>query len=100
MRLQMEQLDFDKLASKIAERVSMNQRWLKLKQAAQYAQIGEHALVRLAQDKELRGFQDLSMKTRPWIFDKKSIDEYRMRQAELYDGEEDEIALDILKSLD
>lgn len=58
-----------------------HKRWLTLKQAASYASIGEARLVRMARAGDVKGFQDMSLKTRPWIFDVLSLDAYREAQA-------------------
>lgn len=56
------------------------ERWLKLKDAAKYSSIGRQRLVKLALDKSVKGFRDPGTKYGEWIFDKQSIDEYRMQQ--------------------
>ena len=58
-----------------------HKRWLTLKQAAAYASLGEARLVRMARAGDVKGFQDMSLKTRPWIFDVLSLDAYREAQA-------------------
>ena len=55
-------------------------RWITLREAAVYSSIGETRLVGLAKNGEIRGFQDASLKTKPWIFDIYSIDTYREAQ--------------------
>jgi hypothetical protein len=59
----------------------LNARWLKLKPAAQYSSLGEHRLKDLAARRVIRGFKDPDSKRGDWLFDKESIDAYRMRQA-------------------
>lgn len=94
--------ELDTLADKIADRISAPTRWLKLKSASKYASIGQKDLIQLALDKEIDGFKDLRLKTKPWIFDKNSIDKYRAKQVEEFNDTSDheKIALDIVESLD
>lgn len=92
----------DILAAKLAEKIFAQTRWLKLKTAAKYSSIGQKELIQLAREKEIDGFQDRRLKTKPWIFDKESIDRYRENQiAEFNDiSVNEKIALDIVESLD
>lgn len=69
--------DLDILAAKIAERI-ITPRWLKLGQAAAYANIGQKRLKALADAGEIAGYQEDTGRG-DWIFDKESIDEYRSR---------------------
>lgn len=55
-------------------------RWIKLKEAAEYSAIGRHRLKELAAIKAILGFQDPDSKRGDWIFDRNSLDEYRVRQ--------------------
>jgi len=93
--------ELDILAAKIAEKITVQPRFLKLKQAAEYASIGQKELIQLVKDRKIQGMQDLTKKTKPWIIDRKSLDQYRVKQIELFqDGTMDnEIALDIVESL-
>ena len=77
----MTESDLDILAAKIAARIQPPGRWMKLKQAVLYSSIGELDIVRLAKENQIVGFQDQHLKTKPWIFDRKSIDRYREKQA-------------------
>jgi hypothetical protein len=77
----MNQVDIDILAEKIAIRLQPPGRWLKLKQAATYSNLGQKVLVSLAKKEIIVGFKDQHLKTKPWIFDRKSLDAYRERQA-------------------
>jgi len=70
--------DLDILAVKLAEKLMFQPRWLKLKQAVLYANIGQKRLKALADDGEIVGYQDPDSKRGDWIFDKNSIDEYRL----------------------
>ena len=59
----------------------MDARWLKLNDAAAYASLGQHRLKELATKRIIRGFQDPDSKRKDWIFDRESLDSYRLRQA-------------------
>jgi hypothetical protein len=59
----------------------MSPRWLKLEPAAEYGSIGKHRLKELAARKVIRGFKDPDSKRGDWLFDKESIDAYRLAQA-------------------
>jgi hypothetical protein len=94
------EFQLDILAAKLAEQIFYQPRWLKLKSAAKYSSIGQKKLIQLAQLRKIDGFQDDSLKTKPWIFDKNSIDKYRSKQSEEFNNSENEkIALDIVGSL-
>jgi hypothetical protein len=56
-------------------------RWLKLKEAARYSAIGKDRLKQLAQAGEIVGFSDPDTKRGDWIFDRQSLDRYRLNQA-------------------
>lgn len=90
----------DILALKLAEKILIQPRWMKLKAAAMYSSIGQKELIRLVQEGRIDGFQDSRLKTKPWIFDKNSIDEYRLKQIGDYNNSIDEdIAIEIVESL-
>jgi hypothetical protein len=93
--------DLNKIASILAEKLVCQPRWLKLKAAAVYSGIGQKELIKLAHKRKIDGFQDLELKTRPWLFDRISIDKYRTSQIEQYHSADadEEIALDIVGSL-
>jgi hypothetical protein len=55
-------------------------RWMKLKEAAWYSNIGKQRLIQLAQDGHIKGFQDPDSGRGDWIFCRYSIDEYRESQ--------------------
>ena len=57
----------------------MKPRWLKIKAAALYSSIGQKRLKSLAISGDIRGYQDKESGRGDWIFDKKSIDEYRLK---------------------
>ena len=59
----------------------MDCRWLKLEPAAQHSSIGKARLKTLAIRKVIRGFKDPDSKRGDWIFDRESLDAYRMNQA-------------------
>lgn len=74
--------ELDILAAKIAEKILIQPRWLKLKQAALYSSIGQKRLKNLAEDDEIIGYPDPDSKRGDWIFDKNSLDTYRMKPVE------------------
>ena len=57
-------------------------RWLKLKDACLYSGIGKKRIKNLAESGEIRGFQDPDDKRDTWLFDRESIDSYRLNQAD------------------
>jgi len=56
-------------------------RWIKLKPAVKYSSLGEHRLKELAKKGIIRGFPDPDSKRSDWIFDRESLDKYRLRQS-------------------
>lgn len=56
-------------------------RWIGLKEASKYARIGKNRLINLAQAGIVTGGQDSDNKRGDWIFDRESIDRYRIEQA-------------------
>jgi hypothetical protein len=70
-------------------------RWLKLKQACQYSSIGKERLKHLADTGDIIGFQDPDSKRGDWIFDRLSLDAYRLHQA----GDLDKKTVEFLKGL-
>ena len=70
--------ELEYIAAKLADLLSVQPRWMKLKQAAAYSSIGEKRLKALADDGEIAGYPDPNSKRGDWIFDKISIDKYRM----------------------
>jgi len=73
-------------------------RWLKIKEASIYSSIGVKRLKELALKKKIRAFKDQDIKTNAWVFDRLSIDEYRLAQINI-DAKNTQIAKDILNSL-
>lgn len=56
-------------------------RWIKLIPAAEYSALGKARLKELAKKGIIRGFSDPDSKRGDWIFDRESLDKYRLRQA-------------------
>lgn len=83
--------DLDILAVKIAEHLTAQPRWLGVKQAVLYARIGKDKLKRLANEGKIKGYADPDSKRGDWIFDRLSLDEYRITPLELSDAREKEI---------
>ena len=54
-------------------------RWLKLLQASVYSAIGQHKLKELAKKGIIIGYSDPDSKRGDWIFDRESLDKYRLR---------------------
>ena len=75
----------------------MDPRWLKLKDAARYSAIGRHRLMNLAAGGKIIGFKDSENGRNDWVFDRNSLDEYRLSQYTHQDLEER--AIKILASL-
>ena len=59
----------------------INPRWLKLKDAVLYSAIGKERIKQLALVGEIVGFSDPDSGRGDWIFDRESIDQYRLNQA-------------------
>ena len=55
-------------------------RWLSLKAASDYSNIGVKRLKKLAEEGRVKGFQDPDSGRGDWVFDRLSIDIYRERQ--------------------
>jgi (p)ppGpp synthase/HD superfamily hydrolase len=92
--------DIDTLAAKIAERLTALPRWMKLKQAVLYSNIGKDRLITLAKLGHIKGGQDTDLKSKPWIFDRKSIDEYRSKQvSNSPQNDAEEFALDFITKI-
>ena len=93
--------DIKKIACMIAQLLpAVQPRWMTLKQASVYSNIGKARLIDLARDRKISGFQDCGIKTRPWRFDQKSIDKYMESLIPDDTVEKNEkIALDILASV-
>ena len=56
-------------------------RWLKLKEACRYSAIGKDRLKKLALAGEIIGYSDPDSGRGDWIFDRESLDQYRLNQA-------------------
>lgn len=82
------------LATMIADRMA-SPRWMKLSAAVKYSSYGRAKLIDLAECKKIIGYQDPDSQRGDWIFDKESIDEYRL--SHYYTGKQK--ALSILSSL-
>lgn len=74
-------------------------KWLGLKEAAAYSNIGPKRLVKLAREGKIKGAQDPDDKHHPWFFDRASIDKYREGQLGK-DPEREKKIDDIVRSLD
>ena len=57
-------------------------RWLKLKAAAKYSGIGQKRLKTLALANRIKGYSDPDSGRKDWIFDKESLDRYRLKPME------------------
>ena len=86
--------ELDILAAKIAERIA-TPRWMKISAAATYSGYSRVQLLKLAKRKDITGYQDPDSARGDWIFDKESIDEYRM--SHVYSSRQN--ALSIINSL-
>ncbi len=86
--------DLDILAAKIAERIA-TPRWMKLTAAVQYSGYSRAQLLKLTKRRDITGYQDPDSDRGDWIFDKESIDEYRM--SHVYSSRQN--ALSIIASL-
>jgi len=89
----MTELDVERLADMICRKISMSPRWLKLTAASSYAAMNKHRLIRLAVDGLIIGYQD--SERGDWIFDRNSIDEYRLKPVQAIS----KVKSGILKSL-
>ena len=67
-------------------------RWLKLKEATQYAKINKARLIDLAKSGIIKGHQDQDNKRGDWVFDKMSIDNYREAQMTKMDTRQKSLA--------
>ena len=100
MNSELDTLEIDVLAAKLAERLAVVPRWMKLKQAVAYSNIRRDRLVTLAKRGQINGFQDMDLKSKPWIFDRESIDQYRSGQSTSDSHQEaEEFALDFMAKL-
>lgn len=90
----MELKDIDILADSIAKKINIQPRWLKLTAAAKYSSIGKDRLKSLADARLIIGYQEPDSRG-DWIFDRESIDNYRLSIV----CKNKKKALSILKSL-
>ncbi len=81
--------DLDILASKLAERLT-TPRWLRMRQAVQYAGVGKTEMLKLLRAGEVAGYQRNDRGD--WIVDKESIDKYH--EINMYS---DDKILDVLR---
>jgi len=72
-------------------------RWLKTKDAVKYSSIGRDRLKMLATRGVIRGAPDPDNKRGDWVFDRFSIDQYRVGQVDCVPPREK--ALEILKTI-
>jgi len=73
---------------------------MKLKQAVAYSNIGKDRLISLVKLGHINGGQDTELKSKPWIFDRESIDDYRAKQiAHGPQNDAEEFALDFIKKV-
>ena len=91
--------DLEIIASKIVSRL-MSPRWMTLKQAVAYSNIGKARLIEMVKDKTIRGFQDKTIKTNAWRIDKQSIDSYMGSQVIDDNEDNNKFALDLLATVD
>jgi hypothetical protein len=90
------------VASLIDTQPPESRRWMRLKEAARYASIGEKRLIKLASDeggRKIVGCKDSDSGLNEWIFDRHSIDAYRQSQMQIDRAEVDKRAVDILRSM-
>jgi hypothetical protein len=66
----------------IPEHSLTDARWISLKQAAHYSNIGQKRLISLAESSAVVGFRYPDSGRGDWIFDRESLDEYRLKQAD------------------
>ncbi len=74
----MTEAELDILAGKIAGKINFSPRWLKLSAAAKYSSINAKRLKLLAESGHIVGYQDPDTTRGDWIFDRESIDQYRL----------------------
>ena len=75
---QLEGFEIKQLAFNLAQELTLQPRWLKLAVASKYSSIGKDRLKYLAIDKKIVGYKDKDSGRGDWIFDKESIDKYRL----------------------
>ena len=70
--------DLDLVIEAILSKNVFMPRWLKLPVATKYAAIHKDKLKALATDGEILGYKDPTSNRGDWIFDRQSIDAYRL----------------------
>ena len=96
----MTESELDIIISKLAVKLGGPMpRWLKLRAAAHYSSIGQNKLIKLSKAGKIKGFQDTDSKRKDWIFDRLSIDDYRLNQS-MSGCNYNEIANDIISSIE
>jgi hypothetical protein len=74
-------MDAERLAKQIANDIRpLFVRWMKLRHAATYVGINKDRLKRLAETGEIVGYPDPDNGRGDWIFDRDSLDAYRLDQ--------------------
>ena len=74
-------MDAEKIARQIAAEIRpFNVRWMKLRFAATYVGINKDWLKRLAEQGDVVGYPDPDNGRGDWIFDRESLDAYRLYQ--------------------
>ena len=77
----------EKIAKEIAREIRpFNARWMKLRIAATYVGINKDRLKQLAESGEIRGYPDPDNQRGDWIFDRNSLDEYRVNQRKEFES--------------
>jgi len=71
----------EKIVKQIVNEIaSLSVRWMKLRFAAKYVGINKDRLIKLAKEGEVIGYPDPDNKRGDWIFDRESLDAYRLDQ--------------------
>ncbi len=90
--------EVDKVKSKkMTDLTPLYPRWMRLRDAARYSAIGRKRLVALAQNRDIKGWQDPDSGRGDWIFDRLSLDAYR--EAQDPEPTLDQKALDIVRKM-
>ena len=74
----------DKYIVEILKQFTMHPRWLKLSAAAKYAGMNPKRLKKLADTGDIVGYRDSDTVRQDWIFDKESIDAYRLKPVQQF----------------
>ncbi len=83
--MELNQKDIQTLSFQIARIIrpyieKNDSRWIKLSKAANYSGICKDRLIALAENGTIIGFSDPDNKRGDWVFDRESIDQYRLNQ--------------------